>query len=126
MAQNGTENQLTTRQTQAIAALLANRTVGEAAKAADVGERTLHRWLADATFRAALHEAESQAIAGAARRLVKLTESALDVVEAVLVDRDIHPATRLKAVDTVLANLLRLRDLASIEERLAKLEENLL
>ena len=125
MAQNGTENQLTSRQTQAIAALLASRTVGEAAKAADVGQRTLHRWLADDAFRQALNEAEAQAIAAAARRLVQLTESALDVVESVLADPDIHPATRLKAVDTVLANLLRLRELGTIEDRLAKLEGSL-
>lgn len=125
MAQNGAENQLTSRQAQAIAALLASRSIGEAAKAADVGQRTLHRWLADATFRAALHEAEAQAIAAAARRLVQLTESALDVVESVLADPDIHPATRLKAVDTVLNNVLKLRDLGTIEQRLAALEGSL-
>jgi DNA-binding MarR family transcriptional regulator len=44
MAKDGS---LTTRQRRAIAALLTNPTIGEAAEAARVGERTLHRWLAD-------------------------------------------------------------------------------
>lgn len=112
-------------QTRAIIALLEQSNIKQAAQAANVAERTLYRWLADDAFRQALNEAEGMAIGAASRRLVKLTERALDVVEVVMNDIAAHPNTRLKAADMVLSNLLRLRDLATVEARLARLEESL-
>ena len=62
-----------TNQTQTLAALLENKTAKEAAEAADVGERTLYRWLAeDETFKKALNESLSQLVTRAAAKLAGL------------------------------------------------------
>ncbi len=58
MAENG---KFPARKARAIAALLKEKDVSAAAKAAKVGERTLHRWLTDdADFRRELKAAEAR------------------------------------------------------------------
>lgn len=122
MASNG---KLTTRQRKAVAALLSTATVEEAAGQAQVGARTLHRWLAeDAAFRSALAAAEGQAIDTATRRLVALQDKAIRVFEDILDgDDDTSPWLKLNAARAALDYLLRLRELHTTEARLAKLEE---
>lgn len=113
--------ELTSKQRQSIEALVTERTIGEAAKAAGVGERTLHRWLAeDITFQSALRDLERRTLEGFTRRLVKLSEKAALALEDALDDPSIH--VRLKAADTLLGRLIALRELVDIEERLAALE----
>lgn len=113
---------MASRQARAIAALLQARNLAEAAHMAGVSGKTLARWMAEPAFRAALLDAEGQAIDAATRRLVALQAGALDVLEAVLSDTSAAPGVRLRAVQAVLDNLVRLRELRSIEERLAALE----
>jgi hypothetical protein len=78
MAVNGNPEGLTSRKKRAIAALLTSRDIKAAALAAKVGERTLHRWLDDQSFRDALQAAESEAINTATRRLIGLEDSAVN------------------------------------------------
>jgi uncharacterized protein (DUF1778 family) len=116
---------LTHKQRQAIAALLSCRTVDEAAASIGVADRTLHRWLNDPVFAAALNEAEGQAISLATRRLVNLTDSAIDTLAAVLDDPSATTTHKLRAANTVLEAMLKLRELRNIEERLAALERQI-
>jgi len=120
MSENVTE--LTPKQTQAIRSLLAKPSINEAATDAGVGVRTIYRWLGEPAFRQALTQAEDQAIAAAARGLVGLTEKAIATVESVLDDAELHPATRLRAADLVLSNMLKLVELRNLSERIAALE----
>lgn len=121
MAQNGRE--LSTKQKRAIAALLSQKSVLAAAESAGVGRRTLHRWLQDAEFRAALAAAEGDAIDQATRRLIAMTSKAADELEAILSDIDSTPAVRLRAIELIFSNALKLRELRNVEERLAALEK---
>jgi len=121
MAENG--RKLSTKQKRAIAALLAERNVRAAAESARVGERTLYRWLSDAEFRAALAAAEGDAIDQATRRLIAMTGKAADELQAILTDLDSTPAVRLRAIELIFANALKLRELRNVEERLAALEK---
>ena len=114
---------LSSKQRRALHALLIQPTIAGAAVYCGVAESTLYRWLADADFHAALAEAEGLAIDAAARRLVGLTETAIETLACVLVDPQVAVAVRLRAVEAVLANMLRLRELGTLEQRLAKLEE---
>lgn len=114
--------ELSIKQNRAIAALLSSRTIGDAAKAADVGERTLHTWLANPAFRTALVSAEGDAIDTATRRLIGLQDRAINAIHYVLADPNTAPALRLRAAQTVLDYLLKLRELRNIESRLAALE----
>jgi flagellar motility protein MotE (MotC chaperone) len=124
MAENGTNNNITTRQRRAIAALLSTRNVGEAAAAAHVGDRTLYRWLAETGFKAALVQAEGDAIDQATRRLIGLQDAAIDTLTGVLEDQKATAGVRLRAAQNVLDYLLKLRDLRNVEERLAALERS--
>jgi hypothetical protein len=116
------KKELTGRQRKAIAGLLSSRNVQEAAIAAHVGERTLYRWLTFTDFRAALLDAEGQAIDAAARRLIAMQEQAIDTLARVLKDDQAGRAVQLRAAQAVLDYLLKLRELRNIEQRLIELE----
>lgn len=124
MADIGSEKtRITPSQRRAIAALLTSRTVGAAAQAAKVGERTLYRWLADPVFRVALAEAENAVIDEATRRLIAGQGQALDVLENIRDKPDAKDSDRRLTVVAWLDFLIRWRELQTTEQRLARLEE---
>lgn len=120
MAENGT---LSPKQQAAIAALLTARDVRAAAKNAKVGERTLHRWLVDPAFQAALKDAEHAALDIAVRRLTGAMQLAIDTLLMVMVNKQNTASTRVRAADIILARLLELRELTTLDERVKHLEE---
>jgi hypothetical protein len=122
MAENGTDSSkpLSAAQHKAIAALLVSRNLRDAAKVADVPERTLWRWAGDPRFLAALHSAEGGLIETSMRRLLQLSEKAIDQLDSLLDSP--KPELRLRAAQTVLDQLLTLRELTNVESRLAALE----
>jgi hypothetical protein len=122
MATSG--NKLSLRQRRAIASLLSCRNIQEASKAARVGARTLYRWMSEDTFRTALLHAEDEAIDMATRRLVRLQALAIDELEFLLgMDSTASDGLRLRAAQSVLDYLLKLRELRNIETRLQALEQ---
>lgn len=126
MANNGNENEaLTWRQRRAIASLLTEKDIKAAARAAQVGHRTLCRWLTESTFRQALSTAEGDAIDGATRRLVGLADSAVDTLGDLLDSKDASETVRLRAAQSIIDNLLKLRELRNLEQRIAALEERI-
>ena len=120
MAENG--NDLSTKQVRAVQALLSAKNVAEAAAATGLGERTLHRWLTEDAFRAALAAAEAELLDAATRRLLHLQGAAIDTFETVLDSEEASAALKLRAAQAVLDNLLRLREVHSLEQRLLELE----
>ncbi len=117
---------LTTRQRAAIAALLEGQTQADAATAAGVGRQTVSRWLNEPAFTAALREGSDGAIRAAAVRLAALTEHAVTAI-AVTMQTPTTPgaAARLRAADSLLSHVLKIREQADILERIAILEERL-
>lgn len=116
-----TEN-LTTAQKRGIVALLTERDVRAAARAAKVGERTLARWLTFPAFREALLDAEGAAIDAATRRLLGLQSDAIDTLANTLSDPKAGAAVKLRAAQAILDYLLKMRELRNIESRLIRLE----
>jgi len=116
-------NELSPKQHVAINALLAQSGVDSAAKQAGVTQRTLYRWLDEPAFRLVLNSALDKSLDAAARGLVRLTEKAIRTVENVLDDSELHPATRLRAADMVLVNVLKLFELRTLAQRVAALED---
>ena len=122
MAGNG----ITRNQNRAITALLANATVTDAAAQTGIGHRTLCRWLAeDNAFQAALAQAEGRAIDAATRHLVSLADQAINVLRQTMLDDEVSATVRVRAAQSVLDHLLKLRELRNVEQRLTKLEEAL-
>jgi hypothetical protein len=113
---------ITPKQAKALAALLACGKIGDAAKRAGVTDRTITRWLGEPAFRAALLNAEGEAIDQATRQLLALQPAAIGEIESILQDSSNPAAVRLRAAQAVLDYLLKLRELRNVEERLAALE----
>ena len=121
MAENNTT--LTQPQLKAIVALLETRTVEEAAKRAGVAVRTLYRWLAeDEEFNARLRYTEDYLIGATVRRLLRLNEKAVRVIEDILDDEEISPSVRLRAAAIDFEMTLKIRELRNVEERLSEIE----
>jgi hypothetical protein len=117
------EKQLTAPQARAVVALMTASSIGEAAKSANVGERTLRRWLAeDRRFSAALDQAQRQALDAVVRRLTSLSVAAGSVLARVMTDEGATSASRVRAADIVLGRFVQLRELAQLEQRMAALE----
>lgn len=121
---NGKRQDRDNTQAKAMSALLTGKNQAEAAQDAGVHVRTLQRWLAeDAIFIASLRAAEADAVNVAARGLAGLAGDAVSTLREVLTTVSYHPAVRLKAAGDVLGNLLKLRELVTLEERIAAIEE---
>jgi hypothetical protein len=120
---NDSGMELTPKQHQAIQALLIQSSVPNAAASVGVSVRSLYRWLDEPAFRLALNTALDKSIDAAARGLVGLTEKAIKVVGTVLDNEQLHPATRLRAADLVLSNMLKLAELRTLAQRVAALED---
>jgi transposase-like protein len=110
------------KQEEAIAALLSQRNIEEAARAAGVGTRTLIRWLKLPEFgkeyRKARHEAVHQSVA----LLQQATGAAATIVPKLMTDPNVPAAVKLRAAECVFDRALKGVELEDIEVRLAALE----
>ena len=103
-------------------ALLTTGEVAAAAQAAGVSRATLHRWLAEPAFLAAVRAAEARALDDLSRLLVRLGRTSTATLARAMNDGSAPWATRVRAADAALARLLQLRELATLEARVAELE----
>ena len=121
MAGHGTK--LGRKREEAIAALLSQRSVEDAARVAGIGTRTLLRWLKlpefDAAYREARHKAFSQSIA----RLQQGSTAAATTLLKVMLDPATPPSTRVRAADSVLDHSAKAIEIEDIELRVAALEQ---
>jgi hypothetical protein len=122
MPQNLTPGKLTGRQQKAVAALLTTGEVSAAAREVGISRETLHRWLRDPVFLAAVRVAEAEALDELSRLLVRLGRTAVATIAKVMSDAGTAPATRVRAADVALSRLLQLRELAQLEARVQALE----
>jgi hypothetical protein len=121
MRHGATPGRLPPKQLKAVEALLATGEVAAAAREAGVSRATLHRWLAEPAFRAAVREAEAKALDELSRLLIRLGRTAATLAKA-MSDPAAPWATRVRAADASLGRLLQLRELAVLEARVAELE----
>ena len=106
----------------AIAALLSQRNVEEAARAAGVGTRTLLRWMQLPEFKAAYHKARRDASGQATARLQQGSSAAASTLLKIMVDKDAPASCRLRAADSVLAHAAKAIEIEEIEARVTELE----
>jgi hypothetical protein len=113
---------LTPVQRKAIAALLTSATQIEAAQLTGIKARTLQRWLKEPAFAGELKKQEGEALAAVTRQLVVMASASLETIRQVLTDGQVAPGVRLRAAEAVLANLLKIRELVDLEDRVTTLE----
>ena len=122
MRQNPTPEHLTSKQRKAVEALLSTGEVSAAAREAGIHRDTLHRWLKQPTFVAAVRETEARALDDLSRLLVRLGRTAATTLATAMSDASAPYPTRVRAADATLGRLLQLRELATLEARVAELE----
>ena len=109
---------------EAIAALLTQRNIEEAARVAGIGVQTLYRWLKLPEFQAEYREARRTAVAQAHARLQQVSGSAVMTLVKVMADPNTPPATRVRAADCILDHVQGSIESEDTELRLAALERN--
>ena len=118
----GSGSKFTRKNEEAIAALLTQRSLEDAAKTAGIGTQTLLRWLKLPEFQAAYREARRQAVQQAVARLQQATGAAAITVLKLMTDPNVPAAVKLRAAECVFAHAIKGIELEDIESRLTELE----
>jgi hypothetical protein len=111
------------KQEEAIAALLSQPTVEQAARAVNIGTRTLLRWLQLPEFKAAYHKARREAFGQATARLQQASGAAVMTLLKIMIDTNAPASTRVRAADSVLDHAAKAIEIEDIEARVAALEQ---
>jgi hypothetical protein len=106
----------------AVAAVLSQRNLEEAARVAGVGVATLTRWQKLPEFRKALRKARREALSQTIGRLQYGSSSAATTLLKVVLDKDTPPSTKVRASDSIINHALRAFETEDILERLEELE----
>ncbi len=122
MPQDRTLSELSAKQRRAVAALVTTGDASAACAQAGIARDTIYRWLKQPPFLEAVRAAEAQALDDLSRSLVALGRSATGTLAAAMDDASAPWATRVRAADATLGRLLQLRELATLEARVADLE----
>jgi transposase-like protein len=106
----------------AIAALLSQRNIDEAARTAGIGARTLLRWMKDPEFDEAYRKARRLAFGQAVVRLQQASGAAVSTLLKIMVDPLAPHSTRVRAADSVLDHAAKSIEIEDIEVRVSELE----
>ncbi|HTU48275.1 MAG TPA: hypothetical protein VMF91_24665 [Bryobacteraceae bacterium] len=118
-------SKFTRKKEEAIAALMTQRNVEEAARAAGIGHQTLLRWLKLPEFQDAYREARRAAFGQSVARLQHASSAAVSTLLKVMVDPNAPASSRVRAADSVLDHTLKAIEIEDIEVRVAALERSM-
>ena len=108
---------------EAIAALLTQRNLEEAAKAIGVAAKTLVRWLQVPEFEAAYREARRAAFGQSIARLQQASTAAVSTLLKLMVDAATPPSVRVRAADSVLDHAKHAIEIEDVDVRVKALEQ---
>src|SRR5262245_38464731 len=122
MTGNDRENsELTAKQLRALQALLKEPTTAKAAKAAQVAEVTLFRWLNEPVFSTAYREARGRLLETTLTTLQQASSEAVEVLRKIMKDSKAPTSSRVTAARSVLELGLKAREVLEVEDRLKAL-----
>jgi len=107
---------------EAIAALLTQRNLDEAAKSIGIAPNTLLKWMKQPEFDAAYREARHAAFRQSVARLQQASGAAVSTLLKIMVDTSAPHSTRVRAADSVLDHSAKAIEIEDIEVRVAALE----
>src|SRR3954454_11922539 len=108
----------------AVAALLTQRNMEEAAKAVGISTTTLVSWMKQPEFDEAYRQARRAAFGQSISRLQQASGAALSTLLKVMIDPNSPASTRVRAADSVLNHAAKAIEIEDIEVRLAALEQS--
>jgi len=111
------------KQEAAIAALLTQRNIEEAARAAGIGKQTLVRWLKEPEFQAAYLDERRATVSQSNARLQQASSAAVSTLFKIMVDPNTPASTRVRAADSILDHAKQAIQSEDHEVRLAALEQ---
>jgi len=112
------------KQEAAIAALLTQRNIEEAARSAGIGTQTLMRWMKLPEFNAAYRDARRAAFGQAVARLQQASAAAATTLMKLMLDPGTPASCRLRAADSILSHGAKAIEIEDIEVRVAELERS--
>ena len=118
----GDADNLTPKQHKAIAALLAEPTIAQAADKVGIGERTLYTWLDDTAFADCYRAARRDAVGQAVARLQQASSDAVTVLVGIMNDTETPRSIRVASAAKVLDTAIKAVELEDLEARIAALE----
>jgi transposase-like protein len=107
---------------EAIAALLTQRNIEEAARSIGIAPNTLLRWMKETEFDAAYRDTKRAAFGQSIARLQHGASAAATTLLKVMIDPAAPPSVRVRAADSVLNHAAKAIELDDIEARLSELE----
>lgn len=108
---------------EAIAALLTQRNVEEAARVVGISTPALYRWMKDPAFDAAYRGARRAAFGQSIARLQQGSSAAATTMLRIMVDSGAPASARLRAADYVLSHAKHGVEIEDIDLRVAALEQ---
>jgi hypothetical protein len=118
----GHGSKLGRKQEDAIAALLSQRSIEEAARVCGVGARTLIRWLKLPDFNREYLKARREVVQQAVARMQQATGAAGTIALKLMTDPNVPAAVRLRAAEFVFDRAIKGVEIDDIEARVAELE----
>ena len=109
---------------EAIAALLSQRNVEEAARAVDISPNTLLRWMKEPEFDAAYRKARRDAFGQSVARLQQGTAAAATTLLKTMIDPNTPPSVRVRAAEAVFNHAAKAIELEDMEARISELERS--
>ena len=107
---------------EAIAALLTQRNMEEAARAIGIGANTLLRWLQVPEFKDAYRKARRDAYSQAMARIQQACGAAVSTLLKVMVDPNTPASSKVRAADSILDHSAKAIEIEDIEARISELE----
>jgi predicted transcriptional regulator len=106
----------------AVAALLTQRNIEEAAQSAGVSIKTLLRWMKEPEFLRAYREGRRAAYTQAVSRLQQGASAAATILLKVMLDQNTPASIRVRAAECVMNQSSRAIEIEDVESRVAELE----
>jgi transposase-like protein len=108
---------------EAIAALLVQRNVEEAARSINIGSATLIRWMKLPEFQTAYREARRAAFGQSMARLQQGTSAAATTLLKIMLDQNSPASTRVRAAECIMNHAAKAMEIEDIDVRVTALEQ---
>jgi hypothetical protein len=106
----------------AVAALLTQRNIDEAAKSVGIAPNTLLKWMKEPEFQAEYREARRAAYSQAVARLQQGATAAATTLLKVMLDQNTPASVRIRAAECVMNHSSKAIEIEDVEGRVTELE----